>query len=332
MNAWTQFHAKLHTHLLAKDLLPRDTAILIAVSGGQDSLCLVKILSDLQSKWNWRLGVVHCDHGWRADSIDNAQHVEQCVAQWHLPCWIEQASPELPTTEAAARQWRYSVLEAVALTQGYQVVVTGHTATDRAETVLYNLMRGAGGDGLSSLVWQRPLSQTAAHIQLVRPLLDWNRTETDTFCQTQNLSVWHDSTNTDLSYRRNRIRHELMPYLRSHFNPNVEQMLAQTAEILTAEVDYLDAQINECYGAIVVEQSLDTAWHLDRSLFRKLPLALQRRLVRKLLKAALPQQPQFGHIEKIVALAHAPNRSQTDPFPGNFVAQVRDHVIWLGLP
>jgi tRNA(Ile)-lysidine synthase len=326
---WTQAHARLQTTLLANQLLPQGSAILMAVSGGQDSLCLAKLLVDLQPKWDWRLGIVHCDHGWRSDSAENACHVQQWADQWQLPCWIQRATA-LPKTEAAARHWRHAMFAAVAQQQGYAVVATGHTATDRAETLLYNLLRGAGGAGMAALTWRRPLSGTATDVWVVRPLLEWTRTDTAAFCQVQTLPVWEDATNADLRYRRNRIRQELMPYLRSHFNPQVEQALAQTADILRAEAEYLAAQTEQLYPTIVQRATDGSGWHLDREALRVIPLALQRRLVRRLLQDVLPKQPQFEHIEKLVALALAPNRSQCDPLPGNWVAQVRGAVIWLG--
>jgi tRNA(Ile)-lysidine synthase len=98
----------------------------------------------------------------------------------------------------------------------YNCIVTGHTASDRAETLLYNLIRGTGADGLQALTWRRLLS---SGIVLVRPLLEVTRVQTGQFCQDMHLAVWEDSTNLDLNYARNRIRQDLLPYLQTHFNP-----------------------------------------------------------------------------------------------------------------
>lgn len=320
---WTLIHARIHTLLKATALLPKNAAILITVSGGQDSLCLAQLLLDLQSKWHWRLAIAHCDHGWRADSADNAAHVSRLAAQWQLPCFIETAQ-SLSQTEAAARTWRYGVFTALAQTHGYDHVVTGHTATDRAETLLYNLLRGSGADGMQSLSWQRSLDNS--HVCVTRPLLQLTRQETGKFCRDLELPVWYDSSNDDLHYRRNRIRQELMPYLRSHFNPNAETTLAQTAEILAADVAYLNTQTEQVYTTMV--HPLENGWCIQRLPFNQLPLALQRRVARRLLQVALSQQPTFAHIEKLVALAGAPNHSQTDPFPGGLIARrLQDRII-----
>ncbi|WP_157135555.1 tRNA lysidine(34) synthetase TilS, partial [Kamptonema sp. PCC 6506] len=153
---WTHLHAQFHYLLIHRQLLPRNQRILVAVSGGQDSLCLTKLLLDLQPKWGWDLAIIHCDHRWRTDSKANADRVEELALNWQLP-FYRQIAEEIPKTEATARQWRYQALAEVAIAHNYPYIVTGHTASDRAETLLYNLIRGSGADGLSALTWQRPL-------------------------------------------------------------------------------------------------------------------------------------------------------------------------------
>jgi tRNA(Ile)-lysidine synthase len=319
--AWTLLHAQLHRTLRQRQLLPRGNRSLVAVSGGQDSLCLVRLLLDLQPKWQWELAIVHCNHQWREDSTANADYVEQLAKGWGLPCFVATAEEDL-TCEAAARQWRYQRMAEFACEYSYSSIVTGHTASDRAETLLYNLLRGSGADGLQALTWQR---QLVPGVMLVRPLLEVPRVETGEFCQAANLKVWEDSTNQDWHYARNRIRQELIPYLQTHFNPQVEKTLNQTAELLRAEVDYLEALaidlLHQCYSAT------DSPPRLDRSLLKTVPLALQRRVVRQFLSQILPIAPTFEQIEKLVGLIVAPNRSQTDPFPGGRVGQVDDRWI-----
>lgn len=236
MTVWTPLQARVHQTLQQRRLLVRQQRVLIAVSGGQDSLCLTQLLLDLQPRWGWQLAIAHCDHRWQADA-GMPEHVQQLAQRWSLPFYLKSA-PEVNTSEAAARQWRYQALVEIAKAQDYPNVVTGHTLSDRVETVLYNLIRGSGADGLQALGWQRPL---APGIQLVRPLLDVTRAQTLQFCQEQHLPIWEDTYNQDLKYARVRIRQELVPYLQTHFNPQVETAIAQTAELLRAEVEYLES-------------------------------------------------------------------------------------------
>jgi tRNA(Ile)-lysidine synthase len=326
--SWTLFHAQLHQTLRSRQLLPKTQRLLVAVSGGQDSLCLIQLLLDLQPKWGWQLAIAHCNHGWRTDSTANANYIQQLAQSLQLPYYQLTAS-DLAKTEASARKWRYQVLAEVAKNHQYSYVVTGHTKSDRAETLLYNLVRGSGADGLQALSWQRPLQiqgQTVA--TLVRPLLDMTRSQTGEFCQQRQLKIWQDQTNADLNYARNRIRQELLPYLQTHFNPQVEGTLAQTVELLQADVFYLEQQTAALYQqAILASDAAEIK--INRLVLRPAPLALQRRVMRRILIQILPKSPNFDQIEKLTALIAAPKHSQTDPFPGGAIAQVEGDWILL---
>lgn len=320
---WTPLHARLHKTLLQRRLLQQQQSVLIAVSGGQDSLCLAKLLLDLQPKWGWKLAIAHCDHRWQLDA-GLAAHVEQIAQTLALP-FYPKIAPELTFSEAAAREWRYQVLAEVAQAQGNAYVVTGHTKSDRAETVLYNLIRGTGADGFAALTWQRPLTPK---LQLVRPLLEITRSETWQFCQEQNLPIWEDAYNQDLKYARSRIRQELLPYLKTHFNPQVETALAQTSELLRADVEYLEHCATELREQAMTFEG-NSPLKLNRLVLQKAPLALQRRVIRQFLKAACPNAPNYEQIEAVTALIIAPNRSRTSSFGQGASAEVEGDWIIL---
>ena len=335
MQPWSPLHAQLHQTLRSRRgsqeitlpvpvtaLLPQQARLLVAVSGGQDSQCLLQLLVDLQPKWQWQLHTIHCNHRWREDAAANAEFVAQWVAELGLPHTAKQATTP-PVSEAAAREWRYQVCAEMASSLACTHVVTGHTASDRAETLLFNLVRGSGLEGLQALTWQRSLSPHTPDIALVRPLLNITREQTGKFCRDYQLPVWEDATNQDRTYRRNRLRLDVLPILRMHFNPKTDATLAQTAEILSVEAAYLNAAAHRVYEQCVVSEQV------QRRSLRTEPLALQRRVIRQWLGAQLPTSPQFEHVEKGVALLTAPNRSQTDPFPGGAIAVVDDPWIRL---
>lgn len=328
---WTPLHAQLQRTLRQRQLLQPQQRLLVAVSGGQDSLCLIQLLRDLQPKWQWQLGIAHCNHRWRDDAAANADYVGQLAEGWGLPYHYEIAAQVL-ASEADARVWRYAVLGQLAHLHNYQCVLTGHTASDRAETLLYNLLRGSGADGLQALDWQRPLSSAT---DLIRPLLEVTRQETAAFCQQMALQVWIDQTNQDLRYRRNRIRQELLPYLQQHFNPQVEHNLAQTAELLRADVACLET-ISQQWLAIATQ--IDTGEltelahqcpRLNRHLLQPLPLAIQRRVIRQFLQQHLNQAPNFAQIDQVVMLLRAPNRSRSAPLQQSLIAEVAEPWIEL---
>lgn len=322
---WGVVQAQLHQLLRQFGWLPPQASLLIGVSGGQDSLCLLRLLLDLQPHWHWSLQVVHCNHGWREDAQGNAEFVQALSETWGVACSVAIAPADTKTTEAAARAWRYQVFTEMAQDQHCSHVVTGHTASDQAETLLLNLLRGTGLDGLSSLTWQRSLTP---EICLVRPLLGMTRDETASFCQDQGISPWLDATNDHLTYRRNRIRQELIPYLQQHFNPQVEPALARTADLLQGDREYLEAQARNL--RLTLEQKPPPG--LNRVILGQAHHALQRRVVRQFLEQHLARGSTYAQIEKFLHLLTAPNHSQTDPFPGGAIARVEHPWIQLIFP
>ncbi|WP_107668894.1 tRNA lysidine(34) synthetase TilS [Cyanothece sp. BG0011] len=315
---WTSLHARVHQTLKDSLLLPRQSKILIAVSGGQDSLCLLKLMIDLREKWDWTIAIGHCDHGWASD-IGIADHVKELAKNCNISFYLKVAEA-MKETEAVAREWRYQSLIEIAEEHQLTEVVTGHTLSDRAETLLYNLIRGSGSDGLGSLTWKRPLTN---NISLVRPLLKVSRPETLAFCQQFNLQIWEDAVNANLDYARNRIRQQLLPYLKDNFNPNVESTLSQTSEVLKAESNYLEAEANK----ILIAAFNNSKQVLNRDILKPIPLALQRRVIRQFLQKIMIKTPNFEQIEETVNLINAPRRSRTSSFPGNIILEVEDNYI-----
>jgi tRNA(Ile)-lysidine synthase len=277
------------------------------------------------TKLNWKLTIAHCDHQWRSDSRANAEHVERIAKEWGIAFCLRTAESLLPS-EADARQWRYAMLVEMANNHNCAYVVTGHTRSDRVETLLYNLMRGSGADGLASLTWMRSLTD---EIKLVRPLLNVSRHETLGFCQEQQIPIWEDSTNQNLDYRRNRLRLETIPYLQEHFNPQLEMAIAQTSELVHGDVIYLEAQARSFFADNVTVIWDERSPCLHRQLLQEQPLALQRRIVRQFLSRYLMHQVNFEDIERFLDLLAAQNRSQSAPFKGNISAFVEHPWIVL---
>jgi len=219
--------------------------LLLAVSGGQDSMALTVLLADLRRLHHWRLELWHGDHGWRAESAQQAGELQAWAQSQRLPFLLERAA-RAPASEAAGRQWRYACLRRQAEPRGCSHVVTGHTASDRAETLLLNLARGSHRRGLASLRPVRPLSGEddggqnpagpadrggIATIQLVRPLLLFSRDDTGRICRELELPIWEDSSNLDTRFGRNRIRAEVMPVLEALHPGAVRRIGALTGRL-----------------------------------------------------------------------------------------------------
>ena len=276
---WSPHHQRLHRHLLRRpDLLPAGAPLLLAVSGGQDSMALTALLADLRRLHGWRLLLWHGDHGWRSDSAAQASALAAWAADQGLPLRLERAEPP-PAGEAAARQWRYGCLERRALIRGCRHVVTGHTANDRAETVLLNLARGSHRLGLASLRAQRPLVRDQdrdAHppVLLVRPLLPFSRPDTARICLELDLPVWEDASNGEARYGRNRIRAEVLPVL-EELHPGAARRIAAQSERLEEDCD---AQA-ELLGLALEGLATGGGHGLARRRFARLAAANRRQLL-----------------------------------------------------
>lgn len=314
---WSALHARLHQRLRETSLLPAGQKILIALSGGQDSLCLGRLLLDLRSQWQWELAIAHCDHGWSTDQ-GIADHVQQIAQSWDIPFHLCQPQTPVAETENAARQWRYDVLTALGQSLQCPILVTGHTQSDRAETFLYNLTRGSGMAGLGTLTWRRSLTP---ELTLVRPLLDITRGETLSFCEQFSLPIFSDQLNQNRKFARNRIRHDILPQL-AQINPQAEKHFARTAELLHDENDYLEAIAHQH-----LQQSLNESNYLNRTTLRELHPAIQKRVIRQFLQRLLPKMPTFEQISAVTRLISAPNLSQTATLSGKIQLTVVQNWI-----
>ena len=235
--AWSREHKRLHRHLLRHpDLLPMGATVLLAVSGGQDSMALTALLRDLRRLHQWRLLLWHGDHGWRPESADQAAELGAWAEAEGLMLLTQRASPGEAEGEAAARRWRYACLAACARQAGCSRVVTAHTASDRAETVLLHLARGSHRRGLGSLRHSRPLDGDQPPLTLVRPLLLFSRAETAAICQAWRIPVWPDPSNASRLLSRNRVRAEVLPVLEA-LHPGASLRMSAQAERLAEELD-----------------------------------------------------------------------------------------------
>lgn len=292
--SWRADHQRLHRLLLRHpSLLPPGAALLLAVSGGQDSMALTGLLQELQPLHHWRLQLWHGNHGWRAEAAEQAKSLAAWAAQRGLPLWLEQAAPgEAGPTEERARQWRYQRLIAAAHHLTCRHVVTGHTASDRAETVLLNLARGSHQRGLASLRASRPL---AADLTLVRPLLIFSRDDTGRICQEHNLPIWLDSSNAVSEFSRNRLRQEVIPVL-EQLHPGASRRISRQAARLAEEQDGADQVIELALQALTA-----AAGGLNRPALAQLTEANRARLLHFWLHQQLRRSLAAETLDHLVA-------------------------------
>ncbi len=263
------------------DLLPGAGVVVVACSGGADSLALLTALHSICGAGkrpfsHVRLHVAHLDHGLRAESAADAAFVRDYAATLDLPCTVGIISPAERQewhgiSEAAAREARHRFLRRVAADVGAERIALGHTLDDQAETVLLHLIRGSGTGGLSGM---RPRAG-----DLIRPLLGLRRAATESYCAARHLIPRDDATNRDPRFLRNRVRHEALPVL-SSLQPDIATILARTADVLAADAQFLRDAAERAWQGLAPDVAADRVT-LARADLRRLPMALRSRVLRR---------------------------------------------------
>jgi tRNA(Ile)-lysidine synthase len=330
--------AQVRAFIQRHDLLSPGDKIVVGVSGGPDSVCLLHLLHRLQGEWDLRLHVAHLHHRTRGEDSDaDAAFVMNLARAWSLPATV--ARRDVPTIaadhdlalEEAARRVRYAFLASLAGEIGAERIAVGHNADDQTETVLMHFLRGAGPSGLrgmlpaTSLAHFRLLGGLADFTlpprlpTLVRPLLDVPRQEIEGYCAEHDLATRFDRSNLDVTYFRNRIRHELIPTLES-YNPNIRQRLRHTAQVIAADYELLTELRAEAWQETVRQASAE-AIIFDLARWREQPLALQRALIREAAYRLRPRVRDFSfvHVENATRLAQTGETGTQATLPGELM-------------
>ncbi|MFS8534942.1 MAG: tRNA lysidine(34) synthetase TilS [Limnochordales bacterium] len=265
-------------------LLRPGDKVLVAVSGGPDSLALLHLLTRLKEPWRLSLHALHVNHGLRSEAAQDAAFVEAMGRQWGVPVTVatvdvraERRAGE--SLQQAARRVRYRVLMETAQAVGARRIALGHQADDQAETVLMRLLRGAGATGLAGMRPRRG--------PFVRPLLAVARADIEAYCREFQLEPVLDPSNLSPHYLRNRIRHHLLPLLERDYNPNIRAVLSRTAALLREEDDLLEALALRAYRRLTKgREGRQDPPALPVEGLRRLPVPLARRVVRRALRVA----------------------------------------------
>jgi tRNA(Ile)-lysidine synthase len=287
-----RFESAVRRYALDHGLLAPACRVLAAVSGGPDSSALLLALSRLGHRGRFEVAAAYFDHGLRGTEASAREQrcVQALALQADVPLFRGGPGrrPHRGSLEASAREQRYAFLAHAAQENGYDAVATGHTASDQAETLLLNIMRGSGLDGLGGMA---PLSSWPfpGHpgLRLVRPLLRLTRDDTLAYCRAGCLTPLEDETNLSLEFSRNRVRHQLLPAMRE-FNPRVEEALVRLSESARADASFLDAL------AASAAVRTDTGVALDRRKLGEWPPSLRRRALLEGLRDIAGDARDFG--------------------------------------
>lgn len=300
-----------------------DALAVVGVSGGADSVALLLALDELiqANKLNIRIVVAHLDHRLRKESGADARWVKELAARLDHEALIKRVPVKIlarrsgDNLEQAARLARYKWFAEVAQKRGANLVLTAHTMDDQAETVLLNLLRGSGTDGMSGMEPVRLLNAVGKRM-LARPLLAWaHRRDTEGFCRFHSIDFRHDEMNEDEAFARVRVRRQLLPMMQS-FNPRITEALARTAELLRDDSRALDSAAQR-----LLELSTDNSakrHQLRTDLIADAPPALRRRALRLWLESRRGdlRRLELVHVRAVENLVTQNRGGRTIELPG----------------
>ncbi len=312
----------------------QDVTSVVAVSGGADSVALLRGLQAIRCGGSGRLVVAHFNHGLRGgEADDDAEFVARLCHDLGLECQLGRVDPAAwnspdAASEQAARDLRYDFLRRVTSERGARYLVTAHTADDQAETILHRLIRGTGIAGLSGIPTFR---QFLPGVSLVRPMLAVRRCEVIEYLEFLGQPFRTDSSNCDIRFTRNRIRLKLLPELTTHYNPSVVAALARLGSLAAEAQEVIDQVVDDLRGQCISSQSTDSVTIACNPL-----RASHHYLVRSVLISVWQQQNWplqemgFERWEELAEMAVSPLREVPKRvFPGNISAERRGETLVL---
>lgn len=305
----------------------------VGVSGGPDSLCLL----DMLWQAGFKMVVAHLNHRLRAEADEEAEYVRRLTEGYGMPCVIKvedvsgYAQSQSLSVEEAARILRYRFLFSEAERWEAQAVAVGHTADDQVETILMHLLRGSGLEGLKGMeAWQLP-NAWSQQIALVRPLLEMWRDETEAYCQERGLQPVMDLSNLERTYFRNRLRHELIPYLET-YSPRLKEKLIRMAKVLQGDLQVLEPIVEAAWERCLRVMG-DGYLAFSRDAFQGQKVGVRRRLIRKAIHLLRPALRDIGFetVRRVLEFLEQPNPGGQIDLAGGLRLWVEGEMLWVAI-
>ena len=277
------------------NLIDDNDKILVGVSGGPDSMCLLHVLKSL----NYDVCVAHINHGLRENANVEEEYVRDYCRLNNIPFFAKHIKLKEHlngmTIEEAGRKARYDFFAEVLEKEKCTKIATAHTSNDNAETVIMNMVRGSGVNGLKGI---EPIREN-----IIRPLIDVTRREIEEYCETNNLNPKHDESNDELLYTRNKVRLELIPYIEKNINSNVISNINRMSKIVLEEESYIDKKVEEAFESCLITQN-DEILVCNLRMFNKLDIVIRKRLILKFIIKILGNAKDIEkvHVDDIVKL------------------------------
>ncbi len=272
------------------NLIENGDSIVIGVSGGPDSICLLHILNELKNEIEFNIYVAHVNHMIRKEADEETKFVKDFCKNLGIDCFIKRidvikiANNLKRGTEETGRQIRYDFFNEILKKTNSNKIATAHNNNDKIETIIMNVLRGSGTAGLKGI-------EAIRENKYIRPLIDVTREEIEEYCLNNNLNPRIDKSNNENIYTRNKIRNIVIPYIKKEFNPNIIKTLNRLSEVATEENEYLNKITQETFnkiyvGAAISRTQVDKSMNLegkhialDLKQFNNLELVIKRRLI-----------------------------------------------------
>ncbi len=311
--------------------LSNSQRVVIAFSGGIDSVCLVDLFRKLEN----RLIIAHFNHGIRENAHRDEGFARDFSEKFDLEFVSGKADVPLfakenhLSLEEAARKKRYEFLYQIARDKGANIIAVGHHADDQIETMLMHLLRGSGLSGMAGMKEITVIPEFDSEIEIIRPLLSFWRTEIEEYCTINNLDFVVDETNASDLYERNRIRHEIIPYLNERY-PRLNQRLLNLTSILQHEDEIIQDLTTSILNQICLEKHSQFI-RINQSELAKHPLGLQRRIIRQIVFSLEPEirDLSYKNIEAVLNFMTSNKNGEID-LQENLIALFNNQEIIFG--
>ena len=279
----------LHT-IKKYNLIENGDSIVIGVSGGPDSICLLYVLNDLKKELNFKIYVAHINHMIRKEADEETEYVKSFCKNIGVECFTKKIdvigiAKELKVgTEEAGRKIRYDFFEEVLRNTNSNKIATAHNNNDKVETIIMNILRGSGISGLKGL---DPIREN----KFIKPLIETSREEIENYCEDNKLNPRIDKSNNENIYTRNKVRNCVIPYIKKEFNPNILKTINRLSEVATEENEYLNDVTQKAFNEICISleklviaedctnEKINNKIILDLKKFNNLELVIKRRLI-----------------------------------------------------
>ena len=319
---------KVREYILENELIDKGDNILVALSGGPDSVCLLHILARLRSEFNLRLGAIHINHLLRGEeAIEDENYTKELCRSLDVEIYVERidiatiAEKEGQSIELAGREERYKAFNKIKEKFSYNKIAVAHNSNDQAETILMRLMRGSGLEGLTGIKAKREDG-------IIRPILCLNRNEIEGYCNEYKLEPRIDKSNYEKIYNRNKVRLDILPYMKENFNEDIIDTLNRMALLLQKDNEYLEEVATMAYRKYCKEEKDKII--VSKELFENEKEAITTRILKRSFKNISNSHKNFEmkHIVDIIELSKLGTNKEVHLTNGIVVQNIYGDIIF----